>query len=142
MPVNPRILKRILHETHYNEEETEFLVKGFSQGFDIEYKGPINRKDEARNLPFREVGNKEILWNKLMEEVKLGRVTGPYEKPPFDNYIQSPIGLVPKSGGRTRLIFHLSYDFKGGQNSVNHFTPKDLCSVKYEDVDHAVKNTL
>ena len=37
-----------------------------------------------------------------MKEVKLGRVAGPFLKVPFDNYIQSPIGLVPKAGGGTR----------------------------------------
>ena len=42
------------------------------------------------------------------EEVKVGRVAGPFAEIPFENYIQSPIGLVPKSGGdQTRLIFHL-----------------------------------
>ena len=45
-----------------------------------------------------------------MKEVKEGRYAGPFESIPFDSYIQSPIGLVPKDGGKdTRLIFHLSY---------------------------------
>ena len=30
--------------------------------------------------------------------MKLGHVAGPYDKIPFNSYMQSPIGLVPKSG--------------------------------------------
>ena len=48
-----------------------------------------------------------------MKEIKERRYAGPFMKEnfPFVNYIQSPIGLVPKAGNKTRLIFHLSYDF-------------------------------
>ena len=79
-----------------------------------------------------------------MKEVKLKRVAGPYDKIPFDNYIQSPIGLVPKAGtgDKTRLIFHLSYDFGDQEKSVNAYTPKDLFSVHYCDLDHTVNNML
>ena len=77
-----------------------------------------------------------------MKEVKLKRVMGPYSKVPFKNYIQSPIGLVPKAGGQTRLIFHLSYDFGPNERSVNHHTAKELCSVRYCNLDHAVRNFL
>ena len=57
--------------------------------------------------------------------------------------MQSPIGLVPKAGGQTRLIFHLSYDFKSlGFKSVNHYTPKEKCMVKYRDLDHTVQSCL
>ena len=74
--------------------------------------------------------------------MKLKRVAGPFKQIPFQNYIQSPIGLVPKAGGATRLIFHLSYDFKDGLRSVNFHTPKELCSVKYKDLDFAVSTIL
>ena len=61
------------------------------------------------------------------------------------NYIQSPIGLVPKSGGQTRLIFHLSYNFSDNlalDGSVNHHTPEQKCTVKYKDLDYAVRACL
>ena len=66
-----------------------------------------------------------------MKEVKLGRYAGLFKEPPFDNFIQSPVGLVPKSNGDTRLIFHLS--FPKSSDSVNSQTPEELCSVKYPD---------
>ena len=78
-----------------------------------------------------------------MKEVNLKRVAGPFRQIPFNNYIQSPIGLVPKAGGdQTRLIFHLSYNFKDGFKSLNHHTPKEKCTVKYKDLDHAVRAYL
>ena len=79
-----------------------------------------------------------------MKEVKEGRYAGPFDQPPFDNHIQSPIGLVPKSGGKTWLIFHLSYDFGKMENekSLNYWTPADKCSVKYKDIDFAIKHCI
>ena len=81
-----------------------------------------------------------------MKEVKQKRVAGPFDCVPFSNYIQSPIGLVPKAGGdghETRLIFHLSYDCrKDGNKSVNFHTPKEKCSVKYRDLDFAIATYL
>ena len=73
-----------------------------------------------------------------MAEVQLGRYAGPYERPPFENqFIQSPIGLVPKDKGKkTRLIFNLSYP-RGG-DSVNAGIPKEACSVKYPSFNEAV----
>ena len=74
-----------------------------------------------------------------MKEVKEKRYAGPFETIPFDNYIQSPIGLVPKDNGKdTRLIFHLSYP-RGRGISVNANTPKELCTVKYPDFSEAIQ---
>ena len=86
------------------------------------------------------------MWNKIMKEVEEGRIAGPFDDIPYDNYIQSPIGLVPKAGNKTRLIFHLSYDFKEDDmepnNSLNACTPKEKCTVKYNDLDAAIENCI
>ena len=132
-------LEGLLKKSSNKKDETEFLVNGFRKGFNINYTGPKCRRDEANNIPFR-VGNKEILWEKLMTEVRENRVAGPYDSPPYDYYIQSPLGLVPKANGKVRMIFHLSYEFK--DKSVNQCIPDHLCTVKYNDLDQAVKLTL
>ena len=79
-----------------------------------------------------------------MKEVKERRYAGPFKNPPCTNYVQSPLGLVPKAGGKTRLIFHLSYDFGPGESekSINALTPAELCTVKYRDLDHAILNCI
>ena len=95
------------------------------------------------NIPLKKkVGNEFDVWDKIMKEVKANRYAGPYDSVPFSNFIQSPIGLVPKAGGQVRLIFHLFYDFKGGSKSVIFHIPKHLCTVKYKDIDHAMKSCL
>ena len=73
-----------------------------------------------------------------MKEVKLKRYAGPYKEIPYDNdFIQSPIGLVPKDNGHDmRLIFHLSYPKTkkaGESSSVNANIPQHLCKVQYPD---------
>ena len=141
-PVKVKELQCLLERSNYNQDETKFLVEGFMNGFDFHYHGPMDRQDRSKNLPFH-CGNKVELWNKVMKEVGLARYEGPFTDIPFKNYIQSPIGLVPKAGGQTRLIFHLSYKFRqSGNLSVNEYMPRHLCTVKYNDLDHAVQNSL
>ena len=83
------------------------------------------------------VGQKRIFGIKS-SEVNSKRVVGAYKPPPFKQFIQSPISLVLKSNGDTRLIFHLSWP-KNGNSSVNFHTPRDLCTVKCNDLDKAVR---
>ena len=136
-------MKCLLYETDYPREETEFLVQGFSQGFSIGYAGPENRRDLSTNIPFS-VGDRREMWNKLMTEVEASRITGPLDDIPFDTFIQSPIGLVPKANGKTRLIFHLSYNFAGNEDSrsLNYHMPAEICMVHYNDLDSAVMSCL
>ena len=49
-PVNADILEKALVETNYDPVETKFLVQRFKEGFDLEYKGLMERWDTARNL--------------------------------------------------------------------------------------------
>ena len=140
-PVKADNLEQLLKATNYDKKETRFLVNGFRYGFPLCYKGPRKRQDRSKNIPFT-VGNKEEMWEKMMKETESGRFAGPFQDIPYEHYVQSPIGLVPKSGGKTRLIFHLSYDFPNGNKSLNHWTPKELCSVRYNDLDYAVRTSL
>ena len=142
-PLDVDVYLRLLRETNYDEKEYSFLSEGFTKGFDIGYTGPVNRRSESKNLPFKPgIGNEIEMWNKIMKEVKLKRVAGPFEEVPFENYIQSPIGLVPKAGNKTRLIFHLSYGFNDQEPSINACTPREICKVKYNDLDCAVQQCL
>lgn len=135
-PVNITQLQEMLLQADYDAEKTQFLIDGFKNGFSLGYDGPQERRSFSENLKLR-VGSQEELWNKVMKEVELKRYAGPWESPPFNYFVQSPIGLVPKhEPGKTRLIFHLSYP-RG--ESINSFTPKDICSVNYNSFDKAVR---
>ena len=138
-PVNVKAFKDLLEQSKYDPVETNFLIDGFTNGFYIGYEGPKNVKLKSPNLKFREVGNSVILWNKVMKEVREKRYAGLFEEIPFDNFIQSPIGLVPKDRGKdTRLIFHLSYP-RGKKLSVNENTPQHKCIVNYPDFNEAIQ---
>ena len=142
-PIDVNKLRHLLIRSRYDLDKTNELVEGFTNGFDIGYRGPAQRQDVSNNIPLH-IGSLTEIWNKIMKEVKLGRVAGPFENIPFQNYIQSPIGLVPKAGNQTRLIFHLSFDFgqDDASKSLNYHTPKDLCKVKYRDLDYAIARCL
>ena len=142
-PIDPDILMQLLAETRFDKVKASKLVKGFREGFDLGYTGPMDRRDTADNLPFT-VGDPYDMWEKIMKEVKLSRYAGPFTKQeiPYQFFVQSPVGLVPKAGGKTRLIFHLSYDFKNSFKLINSFTDKSLCSVRYRDLDHAVQQCV
>ena len=109
-PINPDIFEQLLRESKYDDKESEFIIKGFHEGFPLGYENPNLVKITAANLQLT-IGDKIDLWNKVMKEVGLKRFAGPFGRIPFDeDYIQSPIGLVSKDDGLdTRLIFHLSY---------------------------------
>ena len=142
--VNHQRLEELLNQVNYDPKEIEFLCEGFKNGLDLGYRCPQNCRDTSDNIPFT-VENHIVLWNKIKDEVQLGHFAGPYDKIPFkDTFVQSPIGFVPKAGtsGKTCLIFHLSYTFKNGNKSINHWTPEKLCHVKYNNLDNAVKNCL
>ena len=140
-PVDVSRFESLMIELNYDSEKTKFLVDGFTNGFDISYRGDENVKLTVPNLKFKELGDSVTLWNKVMKEVKVKRYAGPFTVIPFDNYIQSPIGFVSKDGGRdTRLIFHLSYPRNvNPPKSLNANTPKELCSVKYPDFNRAIQ---
>ena len=140
-PVNVEAFERLLKESGYQPEKTKFLVDGFTRGFNLQFQGDRKVIHEANNLKIR-CGSHLELWNKIMKEVKGKRYAGPFLKPPFEYYYQSPVGLVPKDGGKkTRLIFHLSYPRGGGQ-SVNAGMNRESCSVHYPDFNEAIKLCL
>ena len=144
MPIDVDKLAQLLYESKYDKKEALFLIDGFTNGFDIGNEGPKTRQSKSKNIPFTPgVGDKYDMWSKIMKEVKAGRYAGPFDEVPYDNFIQSPIGLVPKAGGKTHLIFHLSFEFKGEDGgSVNGCTPKEKCSVHCNNLDHTITNIL
>ena len=125
-PVKAEISKKLLVDAKYEQDKIDYLYEGFKKGFSLKYQGKLrNVRRETPNLKLRGGSHME-LWNKVMKEVQLGRFAGPFTQPPFQYYVQSPIGLVPKDKGlKTRLIFHLSYPRDG--DSVNSGIPKEEC---------------
>ena len=100
-PVDADVLEKLLIETNYDQKESEFLVSGFRNGFDLGYRGP-EVKQTSKNLKFT-IGNKTELWNKVMKEVQAKRYAGPFENIPFtDSYI--PVSYWTSSQGLTQVF--------------------------------------
>ena len=49
--VNWKELENLLKLSRYDKDKTELIVKGFQEGFDIGYRGPMNRTSESENIP-------------------------------------------------------------------------------------------
>ena len=135
-PVDPHRFLILLQESCYDRKKTKFIIDGFTDGFEIGYQGRRDIQLKSNNLKLN-VGSPTELWNKMIKEVQNKRFAGPFEEVPFEYFMQSPIGLVPKDNGKaTRLIFHLSYPRRSKEQeqlSLNANTPKDKCSVTYSD---------
>ena len=64
--------------------------------------------------------NPDVLNSMVQTELKAQRVAGPFDVPPFPNFVVSPLGLVPKKEtGKFHLIHNLSFPKRGFIPSVN-----------------------
>lgn len=112
-----------------------FLIQGFTKGFRLHYHGPQQSYEIKNNKSVLE--NEKQVFDKVLNEVSLGRIAGPFLVKPFDNFHVSPLGRVPKKEeGKFRIIHDLSQP-RG--YSVNNFISDEYASVRYETFDDVVK---
>jgi len=119
----------------YNSNLKNNLIQGFTSGFKINssldknvVKFPQNHKSAT--------GNPQVVTKKIHREIQKGRIKGPFKEPPFNNFICSPLGLVPKKeSGSFRLIHDLSFP-KG--DSVNSWTPPEFTAVSYQNIETVI----
>jgi hypothetical protein len=131
-PINISELNK-LTQLYPNQEDAHILYTGFFEGFRLNYCGPRSRTD-SKNLQ-SVIQNPEIAWEKVMNEIYCGRISGPFLTRPIFNLRCSPIGIVPKKTGGFRLITHLSFP---PNFSVNDYVDKKFTSVKYSSFDNAI----
>ena len=107
----------------------KLLISGFSFGFDLGFRGRILSRTSP-NLPSA-IQHPQIVSEKIQTELAEQRIFGPFKVSPFNEYITSPIGLVPKSSGKFRMIHHLSYPRNSSIQSVNSGILPTFSKVKY-----------
>ena len=119
----------------YDEASQDFLLRGFSLRFRLNcLHEPTSGESNNHSSVNEQI---EIASKKLSHELELGRIKGPFDHPPFDNFICSPLGLIPKSvPGKFRLIHDLSFT---KHNSVNLGIPKEFATVQYDGIDQVVE---
>lgn len=134
-PVIPSVLQQVLAESTVSRAKSDYLVDGFRNGFALGVAEDMVAPPVPMNLRSA-VEQPEVLESKLTEELRRGRVAGPFPSKPFANMVVSPLGIVPKKcPGKFRRIHHLS--FPAGL-SVNDQIPQERKTVKYDRVDEAV----
>ena len=129
-------LEFLLKYTNYDKDLTTFLVHGFTNGFQI---GHFEEPNSVDNIELK-MNDEElkIMKEKILKEVQLGRVAGPYDRPPFETYQISPVFLRPKSTpGEFRIILDLS--FPKNDDSINSKIDEDYRSVEYSNIGDAIR---
>ena len=134
-PVLVDRLHSLLIKSSYDPVITQYLIDGFTFGFRIPFSGPLPVHCFIQNH-HSVLDNISVAMQMIELEKILGRIAGPFSSPPLDNFILSPLGLVPKKDtGSFRLIHDLS--FPSGP-SVNSGIPREFCTVSYEDFDYFI----
>ena len=120
--------------TNYpNRNLANYLINGFTHGFDIGYSGKIVSAVPNNLLSART--NPAPVTLAINKEISRKHTSGPFLLPPFSPLHCSPLGAVPKKNGTHRLILDLSSPKNCSVNSgINH----DEFSVKYSSFDDAV----
>ena len=84
--------------------------------------------------------NPELVQEYLDNEIRLGRIKGPYIEKPFPIFRCNPIGLVPKkTPGKFRMITNLSAPVGA---SLNDFIDKAQFPLSYVTVDKAIDSII
>ncbi|CAG2204889.1 unnamed protein product [Mytilus edulis] len=112
------------------------LIEGFTFGFKI--NSLLDKKVDkfpSNNKSARE--NPDAVNLKLTKEIMKGRIKGPFNEAPFEKFICSPLGLIPKKENRS---FHSIHDlsFPKGE-SVNFWTPPEYTSVSYQNIETVIE---
>jgi hypothetical protein len=132
-PVNWRKLDSWLDG--YDASLRSALVEGFRFGFAIQFTAPAFSLRSDNHLSTRQ--NIDALESFIHDEISSGRVAGPFASPPYDPFVVSPLGIVPKKEiGKFRVIHDLSFP-EGG--SVNSGIDAEAAAVNYETLDRVIE---
>lgn len=123
----------------YDENERQYLIDGFSNGFSIACEEVPNASGTAEFSNHNSAKqHPEVLRELIMEEVQKGRIAGPFNTKPFPNLHISPLSLrEKKEKNKFRLIHDLSHPHG---DSVNNGISDEQASVSYETLDTAIKH--
>ena len=129
-PIKVNILAKLLS----NYEDKDFIIDGLYNGFDLGYVGEQLSQSCNNNLTVN--SNLEVAWDKVMSEVALNRIEGPFPEPPLPFVKCSPLALREKSTpGQFRLLHNLSYPHDN--TAVNANIPRELASTSYSTINDA-----
>ena len=129
-PVNSTKLHNYL--LGYDSKKLQYIIEGFQQGFHLGYTGPplsLISKNHKSTVSFA-----SVIDDFIADGITNNRIAGPFASPPFEHFVSSPLGVVPKSEqGKYRVIHDLSFP---KHHSVNYHIPQENSTVQYESIDN------
>ena len=136
LPTPINIIKFSRDLTDYDPILKAKLILGFSNGFDIGFRGYPNNDLSVKNLNTVN-DHPNVVEASIAKEIAAGRIAGPFNKPPFQTFQLNPIGIVPKkSPGSFRMITNLS---SPSGTSINDCINDVFSNVSYVSFDEAIK---
>jgi hypothetical protein len=119
----------------YDADARSYLINGFRGGFSLHFSGDPFSVTSQNHASAR--CNMPALREYVNAESAAGRVAGPFSSPPFDPFVISPLGIVPKKeAGKFRVIHDLSFPVS---NSVNAGIMQEDAAVDYETLDRVIE---
>jgi hypothetical protein len=138
-PIRVHMFQHFL-SSHPDKKLVSELIHDLTEGVRIGYNGPRDKFRPSPNLPILPEHEK-FIDTEIQKEVDAKRRIGPFDEPPFPNFIISPIGVVTKRlSSKLRMIHHLSWPRhqSADSDSINeHISPED-CETKLQSFDDAV----
>lgn len=99
-------------------------------------RAPADQVVDSKNWPSA-LEFREKVSQVISADLDEGKLYGPFEVPPYQNYIISPLGaFLKRDRQKVRVIHDLSYPHA---DSVNALIDPEEFSVQYSSVDDAVK---
>ena len=110
------------------------IVEGIRDGFHIGYNRSRGQPTSASRNMRSALEHQDVVSTYIARERALGRVLGPFTRPPFQDFCISSFGVIPKRNqpGKWRLIMDLS---SPDGRSINDGIEPDLCSLSYVSID-------
>ena len=138
--VKPEILKKLL-VNYPDKQEAQYVISGFTNGFRLGLEREPLPRDPCENSA-KALKNEEVTSQLIAEEIEMGHMLGPFDEPPLEGMVYSPIHLVDKAGdpNKSRLIHNLAYPYN--DQSVNRCIPQSESSVQYHYVDELIDLAL
>ena len=124
--------------THYPDRvKANFVLQGIKEGFRLGCDKPVILKSARRNK-LSAYQHSSVIDTYLANEVRLGRVAGPFDTPPVQDLHISSFGVIPKKGqpDKWRLIVDLSSPLG---HSVNDGIDPESWHLQYIKMDDIIK---
>ncbi len=128
----------------YEPNWRKYLVRGLTQGFPLEIN--FGAQFQSKDTPPLRYNHQSLyrhiqpIREKINKELDAGRVEGPYDVIPYDNYHISPLAAQEKkTPGEYRILHDLSWP-KGA--SVNDEIPKNAGKCTYQSMDAIIDSLV